>query len=403
MQEVRAEVHDRGGTGGGTSGRCAELVVTGHQARAGSRRRLRPRRRARPCAPRGETAAVSSSNHDDEPIPLPRPGSAKPLTEAQKKSIAKRADKIEKSKPFRSNAAFGVSFGTVLAIALFGWRVQRALTKAERIDKRNQAIQTAPEEVVRPQGPRRRDRPGRHGHDRQQRHRRGATNGSTRRSTPIMKWPSSPTRWHARSLTDSTSAGPARSTSSPRSHFVIRCSHLDSPSSFRAMLPAANNPSTGRRSFQIKIGFKTTVKSTCCSAKNEFQVRADPHGFSCSPFKTMKINKSTFVRLVLLLGLLAVFYLILFPFLPPSPTATARSAAIRTCKDRGWPLNLQPRRYLDSSSWFQQQLLQEFQVVGTEPFTSLWVEVRRSILDPTWRLVRTVNEEVEVEPDYSAP
>ena len=81
-------------------------------------------------------------------MPLPRPGSAKPLTEAQKKSIAKRADKIEKSKPFRSNAAFGVSFGTVLAIALFGWRVQRALTKAERIAKRNQAIQTAPAEVV---------------------------------------------------------------------------------------------------------------------------------------------------------------------------------------------------------------------------------------------------------------
>ena len=103
-----------------------------------------------PARARGVTAAGSSSNSDDddEPMPLARPGSTKPLTEAQKKSIAKRADKIEKSKPFRSNAAFGVSFGTVLAIALFGWRVQRALTKAERIAKRNQAIQTAPAEVV---------------------------------------------------------------------------------------------------------------------------------------------------------------------------------------------------------------------------------------------------------------
>jgi hypothetical protein len=98
---------------------------------------------------RDAAAAGSSSNRDDdEPMPLPRPGSTKPLTETQKKSIAKRADKIEKSKPFRSNAAFGVSFGTVLAISLFGWRVQRALTKAERVAKRNQAIQTASAEVV---------------------------------------------------------------------------------------------------------------------------------------------------------------------------------------------------------------------------------------------------------------
>jgi hypothetical protein len=116
-------------------------------------------------------------------------------------------------------------------------------------------------------------------------------------------------------------------------------------------------------------------------------------------FKTMKISKSKFVRVMLLLVLLAVFYVILFPFLPPSPTVAARSAAIRICTERGWPLNLQPRRYLDSSSWFQQNLFQEFQVVGTEPFMALWVEVRRSIYDPTWRLVRTVDEQVEVEPD----
>lgn len=116
-------------------------------------------------------------------------------------------------------------------------------------------------------------------------------------------------------------------------------------------------------------------------------------------FMTMKINQSKFVRVVLLVGLLVVFYVIIFRFLPPSPNAAARSAAISICTARGWPLNLQPRRYLDSSSWFQQDLLQEFQVVWTEPFMSLWVEVRRSIYDPTWRLVRTVNEQVEVEPD----
>ena len=114
----------------------------------------------------------------------------------------------------------------------------------------------------------------------------------------------------------------------------------------------------------------------------------------------MRINKHRVILLTLiLLGLSPVLYVILFPFLPPSPTSAARTAALGICKDRGWPTNLQPRRYLDSSSWFRQQLLQEFQVVGTEPFTALWVEVRRSIYDPTWRLVRTVDEEVEVEPD----
>jgi hypothetical protein len=119
----------------------------------------------------------------------------------------------------------------------------------------------------------------------------------------------------------------------------------------------------------------------------------------CFPFKTMSLNKSRFVRPVLLLGVLAVVYVILFPFLPPSLTAAARSAALKICTARGWPLNLQPRRYLDSSTWFQQDLLQEYQVDGTEPLMSLWVEVRRSTYDPTWRLVRTVDEEVEVGPD----
>ena len=39
----------------------------------------------------------------------------------------------------------------------------------------------------------------------------------------------------------------------------------------------------------------------------------------------------------LLVGLLAVVYVILFPFLPPSPTAAARSSALRICTARGWP------------------------------------------------------------------
>ena len=114
----------------------------------------------------------------------------------------------------------------------------------------------------------------------------------------------------------------------------------------------------------------------------------------------MRINNTECILLTLiLLGLSPVLYVILFPFLPPSPTSGGPLRRHTSLQGRGWPLNLQPRRYLDSSSWLRQNLLQEFQVVGTEPFTALWVEVRRSIYDPTWRLVRTVDEEVEVEPD----
>jgi predicted Zn finger-like uncharacterized protein len=94
----------------------------------------------------GGSAATESS---EDRFTLPRrPGSTAPLTEAQKKKIAKRADRIERSKPFHGQAAFGVSFAAVFAIALFGWRVHRQLTKAERLANRNRAAQSAPAEVL---------------------------------------------------------------------------------------------------------------------------------------------------------------------------------------------------------------------------------------------------------------
>jgi hypothetical protein len=103
-----------------------------------------------PLPPRSRAADPALANQgpaspEDEVKPI-RPGAYKPMSEAKKKKIAKRADKIEKSKPYRSNAAFGVSFGTVLAIALFGWRIQRALTRAERMAYRADALASAPEE-----------------------------------------------------------------------------------------------------------------------------------------------------------------------------------------------------------------------------------------------------------------
>jgi hypothetical protein len=70
------------------------------------------------------------------------------LTAAQKKKIAKRADKIDRTKG--TTATVGVSFGTVLAIALFGWRIHTRLERGRRAADRLNAAQTAPAELVDP-------------------------------------------------------------------------------------------------------------------------------------------------------------------------------------------------------------------------------------------------------------
>jgi DNA-directed RNA polymerase subunit RPC12/RpoP len=79
----------------------------------------------------------------------PAPSTAEalpPLSAAEKKKIAKRADKIDRSKS--TTATVGVSFGTVLLIALFGWRVQRMINRGRRAAERINAAQTAPAELV---------------------------------------------------------------------------------------------------------------------------------------------------------------------------------------------------------------------------------------------------------------
>ena len=79
----------------------------------------------------------------EDSAPLPgRPKAYKPLSEAKKKQIAKRAAKIERSRP--SNAAFGVSFGAVLSFALIGWRVYRVLNGIQKAAGQFNAVQTAP-------------------------------------------------------------------------------------------------------------------------------------------------------------------------------------------------------------------------------------------------------------------
>ncbi len=60
----------------------------------------------------------------EEALP-PRNKAFEPMSAEKKKRINKRADKINKEKPSFAGAGIGVSFGTIIAITLFGWRLYR--------------------------------------------------------------------------------------------------------------------------------------------------------------------------------------------------------------------------------------------------------------------------------------
>ena len=66
------------------------------------------------------------------PPPLPRAG-ASTLTAAEKEKIRKRAAKRDKEKSSFAGVSMGVSFGTVLMVALIGWRFYRVAHRMERI------------------------------------------------------------------------------------------------------------------------------------------------------------------------------------------------------------------------------------------------------------------------------
>jgi ribosomal protein S27E len=87
---------------------------------------------------------VAAGDGDAAPPP-PRMKAYKPLSEAQKKKIAKRADKLDRTRP--SNATLGVSFGAVLAFALVGWRMYRIMNRFQRAAARAEAQQSAPADV----------------------------------------------------------------------------------------------------------------------------------------------------------------------------------------------------------------------------------------------------------------
>jgi len=86
--------------------------------------------------------SAPSSAAVEEKLP-PRAGYT-PMTEEKKKKIAKRAAKVEKSKPSFAGAGIGVSIGTVLAIAFFGWRIYRVTNSVRRAFNEANAEASAP-------------------------------------------------------------------------------------------------------------------------------------------------------------------------------------------------------------------------------------------------------------------
>ncbi len=84
-----------------------------------------------PVLPRAQAGARPAGEAVAEEK-LPSRAGYEPMTDAKKKKIAKLAAKVEKSKPTFGGASMGVSLGTVLAIALFGWRIYRVTTKVNR-------------------------------------------------------------------------------------------------------------------------------------------------------------------------------------------------------------------------------------------------------------------------------
>lgn len=80
----------------------------------------------------------------EEALP-PRAGAFEAMTAEKKKKINKRADKIAKASPSFAGAGMSVSFGTIIAITLFGWRLYRIGHRVTRgLDNDKEPVAVAP-------------------------------------------------------------------------------------------------------------------------------------------------------------------------------------------------------------------------------------------------------------------
>jgi hypothetical protein len=69
----------------------------------------------------------------DEGEMLPTRVGAETMSAAKKKQVAKRAAKTDRMRPSFAGAGMGASFGSILVVALIGWRVYRVVHRVGRI------------------------------------------------------------------------------------------------------------------------------------------------------------------------------------------------------------------------------------------------------------------------------
>jgi dienelactone hydrolase len=96
-------------------------------------------------APKASAAPAPSSFDEEELPPPPRAGMPpKPKTKAERKAFEKRVKARDRELPSFTQPLFGISFGAVLAVSLFMWKMYRAVVRPLRV--LNRAVAEAPED-----------------------------------------------------------------------------------------------------------------------------------------------------------------------------------------------------------------------------------------------------------------
>jgi hypothetical protein len=108
--------------------------------------------------------------------------------------------------------------------------------------------------------------------------------------------------------------------------------------------------------------------------------------------------RSGLIALIVPVALAAVVYVTLRLRQPSAYEAAAEAARTR-CREHGWPERLAARRYREEGFGWDEGFQQEFEIDGTAPRMAVWVEVRRPIYAPYWRVAEILEVEADVDPD----
>ena len=104
-------------------------------------------------------------------------------------------------------------------------------------------------------------------------------------------------------------------------------------------------------------------------------------------------------RVLIGAGVLAVITWAIVYLLQPTAQEVAAGAARKRCQEHNWPEQLAVRLSCETGSGLTQGFLQEFQIDGTDPRMQVWVEVRRPVYAPFWRVAQISENKVDLDPD----